>query len=196
MTDTLYTVPLTLGEETFLPLENEIKLKNHPAYVRSSQKIETYKAEYKAAKADKLPKFNVQGGLQKVNGNNGFYSYQAGISIPLFSGVERNRVQTAKINQQIAETEANFTQQQLKSRYVQTLEAYKKWQSTWQFYKEKSLPLAKEQRQGALFAYKEGAIDYVGFTQMMRDAIQIELEAINALENYLTRMFEIQYFKN
>ncbi|MGO2358718.1 MAG: CusA/CzcA family heavy metal efflux RND transporter [Mesonia sp.] len=196
MTDEFYSVPLNFKEEDLIVLGEEFKMENHPEYQASQQQIEAYQAEFKAAKADRLPKFNLQGGWQKVNGSTDFYSYQAGIEIPLFSGTERNRVQTAKINQQIATTQAEFTKSQLESTYLQAWETYKKWQHTWRLYEEESLPLAIEQREGALMAYKEGAVNYTGFTQMMRDVIQIEQDAMTALENYLTHSFEIQYFKN
>ena len=56
------------------------------------------------------------------------------------------------------------------------------------------LPLVKEQKEGALLAYKEGEIDYTGFTQIIKEAIQSELEAQEALINYLESTFQLQYF--
>ena len=51
---------------------------------RAQQKMQTSEANYRAAKADLLPKFNVQYGIQEVQNQSGFYTYQAGVSIPLF----------------------------------------------------------------------------------------------------------------
>ena len=38
-------------------------------------------------------------------------------------------------------------------------------------------------------AYKEGEIDYTTFTQLVKEAVQSELEAQNALINYLESAF-------
>ena len=86
--------------------------------------------------------------------------------------------------------------QQIEATYQQAVQTFQKWEASWQFYKEEALPLAKEQRKGALLAYKEGAVDYAAFTQLMRDAIQTEMDALDALHNYLQSVFQLHYFNN
>ncbi|MCM5662514.1 CusA/CzcA family heavy metal efflux RND transporter [Galbibacter mesophilus] len=195
VSDTFYTVPKSLDESEVVVLGIPTTVENHPELKLSQRQIDEAEANYDAARSDLLPKFNLQGGLQRVNGNSGFYSYQAGISIPLFSGTERSQAKAAKIDSEIARTNANYTQRQLQSEYQQSLQSYQKWETSWQFYRDKALPLAEEQRRGALLAYKEGAVDYAAFTQIIRDAIQTEMDALDALDNYLKSVFELQYFK-
>lgn len=195
VSDTFYTVPDTLYENEVAVLGIPSTIEAHPELELSQKRIEEAEANYKAERSDLLPNLNLQGGLQRVNGRSGFYTYQAGISLPLFSGTERSQAKAAKIQSEIAETNAAFVKRQLQSEYQQALQAYLKWEASWQFYKDKALPLAEEQRQGALLAYKEGAVDYAAFTQIIRDAIQTEMDALNALDNYLKSVFELQYFK-
>ena len=195
VSDTFYSVPKTLDENEVSILGINTDLNKHPEFQLSQKRISEAEANYDAARSDLMPNFNLQGGLQKVNGNSGFYSYQAGISIPLFSGTQRSQAKAAKIDSEIAKANADFTQRQLQSAYQQTIQAYQKWEASWQFYKEKALPLAEEQRKGALLAYKEGAVDYAAFTQIIRDAIQTEMDALDALDNYLKSVFELQYYK-
>ena len=113
----------------------------------------------------------------------------------LFSGAVRSQAKASKIDNEIARANADFTQRQLQSEYQQAIQAYQKWEGSWAFYSDKALPLAEEQRKGALLAYKEGAVDYAAFTQIIRDAIQTEMDALDALDNYLKSVFELQYFK-
>ena len=174
----------------------EQSLENHPALQVAQQKMQTSEANYRAAKADLLPKFNVQYGIQEVQNQSGFYTYQAGVSIPLFSGSEKTRVKTAEIQQQIAQNEADFVQQQLKTQYQQSLQRFMKWKKSKDFYLQEALPLAQEQQNGALLAYQEGAIDYTAFTQMLRNSIETELAAIKAINNYLNAKFDLTYFEN
>jgi len=195
VSDTFYTVPDTLAESEVAVLGIPVSIENHPELELSQKRIDEAEASYNAARSDLLPNLNLQGGLQQVNGSNGFYTYQAGISVPLFSGTKRSKAKASKIDSEIAKTNADFVKRQLQSEYRQVLQAYQKWEASWRFYKNKALPLAKEQRQGALLAYKEGAVDYAAFTQIIRDAIQTEMDALDALDNYLKSVFELQYFK-
>ena len=168
----------------------------HPLYGISQLQVVEAEANYKAAKADNLPKFNLQGGLQKVNGNSGYVTYQAGVSIPFLSGTNKARIKTARIDKEIALVNSDFKKKEVVSKYTQSQENYQKWKTTWLFYKDEVLPLVKDQKAGALFAYKEGEIDYSAFTQLIKDAIQLEVEAETALTNYLESTFQLQYYKN
>ncbi|MCL6266361.1 MULTISPECIES: CusA/CzcA family heavy metal efflux RND transporter [Flagellimonas] len=195
VSDTYYAVPDTLDESEITILGIPETINVHPELELSQKRIEEAKASYKAARSNLLPNFSLQGGLQQVNGSEGFYTYQAGISVPLLSGTKRSQAKSAKIDSEIAEINADYVKRQLLSTYQQAVQAYQKWEASWQFYKYKALPLAEEQRRGALLAYKEGAVDYAAFTQIIRDAIQTEMDALETLDNYLKSVFELQYFK-
>lgn len=187
----------TVSDEFDVVMENDMEtfsIENHPLYSMSQNIVDEAEAKYKAAKADNLPKFNLQVGLQRVNGNSGFYTYQAGISIPFLSGSNKAQVRSARIDKEIAETNVAFKKQEVQSRFVQAKENYFKWKTSWEFYKDQVLPLTKEQKTGALLAYREGEIDYTAFTQLIKEAIQSELEAQTALVNYLESTFQLQYF--
>jgi cobalt-zinc-cadmium resistance protein CzcA len=194
--NTMYTVTDEVEATEISILETDDTLNNHPELSLSRKRIDEAQASYDEARANLLPKFNLQGGLQRVNGDSGFYTYQAGISIPLLSGPVRGRAKAAKLDAQIAETNAVFKQRELQSQYKQAQQNYTRWRDTWFFYKTEALPLAIDQRKGALLAYKEGALDYAAFTQIIRDAIQTEMDALDALDNYLEALFDLQYFQN
>jgi len=187
VSDTYYAVPDTLDESEITILGIPETINVHPELELSQKRIEEAKASYKAARSNLLPNFNLQGGLQQVNGSSGFYTYQAGISVPLLSGTKRSQAKSAKIDSEIAEINADYVKRQLLSTYQQAVQAYQKWEASWQFYKNKALPLAEEQRRGA--------VDYAAFTQIIRDAIQTEMDALETLDNYLKSVFELQYFK-
>lgn len=192
--ESMFTVPDEWNESDMVVFENEFQLQDHPEFTLSRKRVAEADADYTAARADLLPKFNVQGGVQRLNGADGFYSYQVGVSVPLFSGPQVGRKNAALLEKQIAETRVTLKEQQLQSAFTQALQSYYKWKSSWIFYKDEALPLAKEQRKGALFAYREGALDYAVFTQIIRDAIQTEIDALQVLDNYLKAVFELQYY--
>jgi cobalt-zinc-cadmium resistance protein CzcA len=189
-----YTVPDDHVEQKLTALPTAEGLLNHPELLLVSKELDKTEAAYTAAKADLLPKFNIQGGLQRVNGNSGFYSYQAGISIPLLSGEEQSLAKASKVNTQIVQLNASYKQELLTSKLQQALQRYNTNKVSWEFYKDDALQLAKQQRDGALLAYKEGAIDYAAFTQIIKEAIDVELHALQALDQYLISLFQLQYY--
>ena len=194
VSDTFFTVPDEFDVISNLDI-GAFSLKIHPLYNIAQLQVSEAEADYKAAKAENLPKFNLQGGLQKVNGNSGFYTYQAGISIPFLSGATRAHIRTTKIDIEIAKANVQLKQREVQFKFMQAKENYQKYKRSWFFYKNEVLPLTKEQKTGALLAYKEGALDYTAFTQLIKEAIRSELEAEEAFINYLKSTFELQYFK-
>ncbi|MDN3667357.1 CusA/CzcA family heavy metal efflux RND transporter [Algibacter miyuki] len=195
VSDVFFTISDTLELENDIETA-EFNAESHPIYNLAELQFSEAEASYKAKKANNLPKLNLQGGLQKVNGNSGFYTYQAGVSIPFLSGINKANVKTARIDKAIAESAMAFKKREVKSKYLQAKETYFKWQKAWLFYKNDVLPLTKSQKTGALFAYKEGELDYPGFTQLIKEAVQSELDAQKTFMNYLESRFELQYFNN
>ena len=96
----------------------------------------------------------------------------------------------------MAERAASFQKQELQSEYLQAVEQYQKWKVSWEFYTAEALPLAAEQRAGALLAFNEGAIEYVSFIQLLEDIVQVELKALEALHKYLEAKTKLQFFIN
>ncbi|MDX1602929.1 MAG: TolC family protein, partial [Salinimicrobium sediminis] len=180
-------------------LDDEIFLygdlpEDHPLLEVSEKKVAVAEAAYAAEKANFLPDFSVQYGLQKVNGATGFYNYQAGISIPILSGAAHGEVKTAKIEKEIAQRAAGFKKDQIKSDFEIALRNYKRWKSSWLFYRDEVLPLLKEQREGSLLAFNEGAIEYVAFIQNLDNAMESEIKALKAFENYQIALAELQFY--
>ncbi len=191
--DSLYTVkPFIEAVPLVISLESSIE--NHPKLLIENQKVKLAEQNIKAAQSNYLPQLNLQYGVQEIAGESGFHQYQLGVNIPLFFNTEKGRVQSAKINRAIAEQRKTQTSLQLKSEYAQAQEKYLKWKEAWNFYEKEALKLAKEQRNGASVAYREGAIDYIGFLQLVKDAIEIEKQGWQTYQEYLNSQFNLEYY--
>lgn len=196
ISDTLYTVSTSDYKGWIEPLSLQDTIEEHPLLFMASQRTNVADSEKRAANAGLLPKLNAQYGVQEVAGDRGYYQYQVGISIPLFFLPQQGRIQAANIQRQIAEQEYRQTAFELQSTYQSLLQAYQKWLASWRFYENQALPLAREQRQSAVFAYKEGAIDYVSFIQNLKETVQVELKAQEAFSQYLRLKFQLEYYLN
>ncbi|SEN41549.1 CusA/CzcA family heavy metal efflux RND transporter [Nitrosomonas marina] len=196
VTDTFFNVPDTPAHQLDIPLESTAgALENHPLLDVSKQQINVADAAVNERKAQFMPKFNLMYGKQEITGlPGGFHQFQAGIQIPLFFGPELGRSQSAKIQRSIAAQNLRQTQRELNTAYQSIREQYTKWLNSWRYYQQTALPMAQEQQEGALFAYKKGAIDYVTFLQNMREAIRVEIDSWSAFGNYLDSRFQLEYF--
>ena len=195
VSDTLYTVPDVPSEQLTVILNYDLdSLSTHPLLNVYQQQIKVADARIKERRSEFLPKLQGQYGWQKVGGQTGFYTYQIGIQIPLFFGPELGGTQEAKIQREITTENLRQNQLQLNAECQSMREEYLKWRNSWIYYRDQALPLAREQRQGSITAYREGAIDYVSFLQNIRDAIRIEVDSWNALGNYLDSRYELEYY--
>ncbi|WP_339902256.1 CusA/CzcA family heavy metal efflux RND transporter [uncultured Cyclobacterium sp.] len=193
--DTLFTVPDVPATQLDEPLNYVAdSLMNHPLLNVSKQRVDVADATIKERRSQFLPQLQGQYGRQQIAGQSGFYQYQVGIRIPLFFGPELGRTQSAKIQRDIAGQNLRQNQLELNAAYQGMKEQYLKWLNSWNYYRDEALPLAREQRTGAVTAYREGAIDYVTFLQNIRDAIRIEVDSWNAFGSYLDSRYQLEYY--
>ncbi len=169
-------------------------VKSHPLLRWYSQKVLLAQEQYRLAKTQFLPKFSLMYGTQKIGSQKGFYKYEIGVRIPLVFAAQSGRTKSANIARSIAKANLQQKSMEIQSQYEKLTEDYKKWQSTWHYYYREALPVAKEQRQGAMTAYQQGAIGYVGFLQNVRDAMQLEFDAQEAFARYLEARFRLEFF--
>ncbi|SMG34990.1 cobalt-zinc-cadmium resistance protein CzcA [Marivirga sericea] len=193
--DSLFTVADIPSEQLEDPLNFVAdSLRSHPLLDISAQEVEVADAIIRERRSQFLPKLQGQYGRQEIAGQSGFYTYQVGIKIPLFFAPELGRSQSAKIQKDIAKQNYKETQLKLNNEYNRVRAQYLKWYDSWKYYREEALPLAIEQRKGAIAAYREGAIDYVSFLQNVKDAISVEVDSWNAFGQYLESRYQLEYY--
>ena len=186
---------LEISEAVLIHLEDSAEI-THPRLSLSELQTGIAEKEWKAAKSRLLPQLNLQYGFQEINGESGYYSYQAGISLPIFSGKTYGENQAAKIERSIADHQAHLTEQNFKAEFKQAVENFRKWQTSWSFYEEEALRVSEKQQRGALLAFKEGAMEYTGFIQILDNVIETELNGLEVLENYLKALAELKFYLN
>lgn len=166
----------------------------HSLLQQATDQVKIADASVKLAKSAFLPSFQGLYGIQQIDGQSGFQTFQVGIRLPLFFGPEMGKAQAAKIRAQISQEHAAQQRISLMTDYQTVKSNYLKWQASWQYYQKEALPLAKKQQEAAVLSFQEGAIDYANFTQILQEAIQTELNAWRALEKYLDSQFELTYY--
>ncbi len=197
VSDTVFTIEPSSAESFKLTLPGLAdSISEHPVLSLYDQNIRLANANFRKAKSGFAPRLSAEYGIQEIGNQKGFYKYQFGISIPLVFASQLGKTQSAKIKQQIAREVYLQKSIEVQTEYRNLYNDYQKWLITWHYYQDDALPTAIEQKNGAILAYEQGAIDYVSFLQNIRDAVQIEFEAQNALARYLDSRFKLEYYIN
>ncbi|WBL25304.1 CusA/CzcA family heavy metal efflux RND transporter [Zunongwangia sp. HGR-M22] len=172
----------------------EGKSSRHPYLDAAEQQKQVAEANFKKEKSNFLPTLNLQYGQQEVEGEDGYVMYQAGISIPFLSGKSYGNTKAAKIDAEIANRASNFAKQEFLMQRKQALQKYQSWKISWEYYEQEALLIAEKQRKGTIIAYNEGALDYVAFIQNLEEALQTELDAIDAAREYVLAYAEMKFY--
>ncbi len=168
----------------------------HPELELAQNQLTVAENSVSLQKAAYFPKISAQYGIQQVDGQNGFYQYQVGLSFPLFFNQQKGKLQAAQLEAAIARQRQRETTAQFNTQYEIAITTYQKWLASWKYYQHEAMPLAREQLEGAILSYEEGAIDYVSFVQNSHAALQTELNGLEALSRYLQAKFFLMYLQN
>ena len=137
--------------------------------------------------------YNVNGTDQFFGGSQRFTGLQATISIPLWAKPDLSRIKAAKLNQQKAETEADYYQTALLGEYERVVQDYLKYKYTLETYETNALPQAELILSNATKSFEGGAIDYVEYIQGLNNGLEIKNSYLNILNQYNQSIIAIEY---
>ncbi|QZT39078.1 CusA/CzcA family heavy metal efflux RND transporter [Halosquirtibacter xylanolyticus] len=158
----------------------------------ASKKIDRASNNYKNQKIQFLPKINASYKNQSVNGLKGYFGYEVGISIPLFSG-QLARSKAARVNMQIAKE--NYQTQLLDNRtlYTKMQIQYETLRDVQSYYQHQALPLIEEQIKATQLAYRTGEIGYVEFVQNIDTSIDTKERYLESFLSYMNVIATLKY---
>ena len=181
--------------ENQLMIENEEwVMDNHPSLVLAQEKVRLAETQVKAEKAELLPKLYVQGGTQKIGDKSGYWTYEVGVSMPLFSAARSAKSKSGRLQHEAEMARQEHTQQQLNNDLRRLTATDEKWSDQLRYYRETELPLADEQQRVAIASYKEGAIGYIDFIQNMKEAAKVQLDYWTVYGEYMTNRMNMIYY--
>lgn len=189
--DTLYMASGITNDELSV---GEVSQESHPQAVLARQQVKLAQAIVRETGAQRLPKFFVEGGLQKIGSTSGYYAWQVGVSLPIALGAARAGIKAAEISAQRAMTAAEETIRQLNSKRSTQRIAYDKYAQSVKYYQSHALPLAREQQRMASLSYKMGNIGYLDFIQAVNDAITTEKNYVEAYTKLLESKYNLLYY--
>ena len=177
-----------------LSANQQVSSDQHPNILLAQERVKLAEMQTKTDKADYLPKFYLQGGTQKIGDKTGYWTYEVGVSMPLFSTARSAKTQAGKLQQEAEKARQAHTQLQLSNELKRLSNNNEKWQQQLQYYREMELPLAEEQQRVAIESYRQGAIDYMAFINNMKEVAKVQLDYWNTYGEYLNNIMNLRYY--
>jgi len=211
---------LLLGtNDVLIPTFNEIKFSSeqalvsnkvlHPQTVYWEKQQLVYKAMSNVEKAALLPDFTIgynnlsiigwqtpDGIKQKFyNNGNRFHTYHIGISIPIWRNAIKQKIKSENINEQIAAINSLQASETISKAFESKVFQYKKNLVAVQYYQTDGLNQSNLIETQALAGYKAGNMSYSELVALMAQALQIQLNYLDAKHQLNLAMVELEYLK-
>ncbi|MEI8225333.1 MAG: CusA/CzcA family heavy metal efflux RND transporter [Bacteroidota bacterium] len=185
---------------------DSVSVEQNPFLAYIKQQVEVSQIAKKLESSQMLPDLNVGYfsqtiiGTQDVNGvpqnfgkDSRFNGIQAGISVPLWFSPYTSRVKAAKINENIARTNAENYTKSISGSFQSLLDEYNKYTSSVDYYEKQAVPEADLIIEQATRSYKAGALDYLDYVFTLNRALAIRQNYLDALNNFNQTIIAIEY---
>lgn len=198
--------------QKFTPIKSDIKnnidadttVASHPLVIATIQQQQVFKAMLAIEKNKLLPDvtFGINntsikgtGADDKLYGSSQrFTSAQIGVSVPIFSKAQKNKIKATSFAAQIGENNQALTIQMLRKELNAAFVQKQQYEQTVNYLKTNSLPLVMQAIITANKQFENGAINYLEWVQLMHQNIAVQNEYIDAQKNYNDAVARIHYF--
>lgn len=178
---------------------------NHPVLLQMEQEMKINEATIKAEKANLLPDFNLSYTNQSFRGTgpdevyyNGmarFNSIGIGVNVPIFNKATKNKIALAKQYNEVSQQQYATAQQQLENDFAIAFNNYKTTKETVAYLENESLPNANTIWETANIQFYNGAINYLEWVMLTNQSVQLQLQYLDALENYYKAIATLYYYQ-
>lgn len=200
----IHFMPEVLAERAIASVQDSAQLANNPLLAYANQQIDIANAEKSVQSSKMLPGFSLGYfnqsliGSQTANGDiagasTRFSGVQAGIGIPLFYGSYKANIKSAELEEQMAETNANYYSTVLHGQYEQQLQEILKYQGSLSYYRNKAVPQANLIIDNAQKSFENGAIDYVEYFQNLNQGLELKFNYLSTLNGYNQAIINLEY---
>ena len=196
-------VPLSFREQA-----DTTALETGPVMDYYRQSVQVAGAKVRLEKAKMWPEvtlgYNHQlviGGFDPAKINRGYFpgtriaGFEVGLSLPLFAGAYKSRINAEKIGESIAVAQLATTRQQLNTAWNKVYQEYKKFRQTVEYYSTSGLALGEEQMRVAQFAFSKGEIGYIEYIQNITMATDSKLNYLAAVNEYNAAVVNLEYLR-
>ncbi|TXB62306.1 MULTISPECIES: CusA/CzcA family heavy metal efflux RND transporter [Phaeodactylibacter] len=183
----------SVNESQRFPINNTDSLTDHPLLAYNEQLQVVAGQQLEVERNELLPEFNIGYAYQEFGGVNGLSGVRLGVSIPIFQGAQRKRIDAAEAQQQIARSQQQTSRVLLQRQLLELQQDLRQAEQALDFYDEQGEQYAKELLRTGRLRYEAGEIGYVEFVQALEQAFLLELQYLEDLRRYNRTVVLINY---
>lgn len=122
-----------------------------------------------------------------------FSSVSLGMNVPLFAKAQKAKIEASKVNEQLSAASYKLMQDNLQSNLFKALQEYDKYCNNTAYYKTQGTKQADIIIANASLNYQNGQINYIEWTTLFTQALQIKNEFIYAMLRQHLAEAELNY---
>lgn len=170
----------------------------HPQLQLQQQNIAIAEAEIGVQKQSGRPNFDGRFFSQRLYGvSNPYSGFSVSVGIPLFGrSFYRSKIRGAEIERNYQQALYDYEQLSFNTAHIQAIQQLQKDQELLNFYETRGLAQADAIIRAANLAYRGGEIGFSELSQFLTQAIDIQKNYLEVLNQYNQSAIQLNYFLN
>ncbi|MET4106812.1 TolC family protein [Hymenobacter sp. UYP22] len=157
---------------------------SNPILALLEQEVEVSRRQTRVEQLRRLPDVRLGYFTQTINKENGFHVAQAGVAVPLLGGVQKSRIQAARIGEQAAEAQLRYATVQLSGQLAGLRRQLQRARASLTYYEQTALPQARLILDTAEKSFRAGDVEYVEYVVNTEPAWQIRTAYLDQVSRY------------
>jgi cobalt-zinc-cadmium resistance protein CzcA len=173
-------------------IRRDLNPDRNPVLSVLQQNITSSQIQTRLEQKNTLPDWRIGVINQSIARVNNYNVLHAGLSFHIFTKAQKAKIQSAKIQEQVHETQLASAKEQLDTELDMMETRQRNLAATLTYYEEHALPQADLIRQTALSTYKGGEIGYLEFFAAIQQAYQLQEEYLLNVLDYDFNLIRIE----
>ncbi|WP_240743344.1 CusA/CzcA family heavy metal efflux RND transporter [Ilyomonas limi] len=196
-TTTSYLPELNLLQKVQVSLLDST-INNHPQLQLQQQNISIARAELGVQQQGRKPSFEGRFFSQRLYGlSNPYSGFSVTMGVPLFGGsTYRNRIKAAQLEQNFQQSTLDYQRLSLLTSYNHSYQQLLKDEQLLSYYEKTGLAQAESIIKASNLAYRGGEIGFAELTQFLSQAIDIQKNYLEVLNQYNLSAIQLNFYLN
>ncbi len=204
------TVALTPANTTYKlalnPMYDSSLLLQHPSLKIIEQQQQVATAGISLERSKLLPDLSFGYNNTSIKGTGAdnkmygagkrFSAVQVGVGIPIFAAAQKAKINSAKLNRQLAEGNYSVELQALQANYKTAFRQYSNYRQAVQYFEQKALANAAVITETAAKQLAAGNINYLEWVQLVNQATIVKTEYTEAVKKLNESVIQLNYLSN
>lgn len=192
-----YLPDLTILQKVQVSLSDST-INNHPQLQLRQQNIHIAQAALNVQQQSRNPNFEGRFFSQKLYGvSNPYSGFSVTVGIPLFSGsTYRNKVKAGQLEQTYQQSVLEYEKLELITNYNQSYQQLLKYRDLLSYYEKTGLAQAEAIIKSSNLAYRGGEINFAELTQYLSQAIDIQKNYLDVLNQFNQSAIQLNWLMN